>query len=212
MKSAHARAYSAECLGTFILAFCVLASATNPATSPVTPVIAGLTLMLLVYILGPISGSHVNPAITIAQWSVGRISAANAVPYIAAQLIGGMLALLAIWAVLPTLPQVAPTDSFLIACLEAFGAGLLSFGVYAATSGRATAGASGFTVGGSLLLGSLVATLLSAGAAGVLNPAVAVSLRFFSLSHLIAPIVGAVVAAWLYRYLINDHHQQHQGQ
>lgn len=207
MRSAHARAYTAECLGTFLLSFCVLAMTSSPASAPMTPVVAGLALMLLVYILGPISGAHVNPAVTIAQWSVGRLSSANAVPYIAAQLVGGGLALALSWAILPSLPMVAAADDFQVMGLEALGAGLLSLGVYAATSGRATAGASGFTVGGSLTLGALVTSLLSDGAAGVLNPAVSVSLRFFTLSHLIAPIIGAVIAAWIYRYLINDHHQ-----
>lgn len=205
MRSAHARAYAAECLGAFVLSFCVLAMTSTAGSAPMTPVIAGLALMLLVYILGPISGAHVNPAITIAQWSVGRLSTANAVPYVAAQFFGGALALGLMWLILPVLPTVVPVDSLSVMGLEAFGAGLLSLGVYAATSGRATAGASGFTVGGSLTLGALITSLLSQGAAGVLNPAVAVSLRFFSLSHLIAPVVGAVVAAWVYRYLINDH-------
>lgn len=207
MKSAHTRAYIAECLGAFILSTCVVILSSSSATAPMTPVIAGLTLMLLVYILGPISGAHVNPAITIAQWSVGRLSAANAVPYIAAQLVGGGLAFGLLWFILPAMPASAPADGWMLMVLEALGAGMLSLGVYAATSGRATAGASGFTVGGSLVLGALLASIVSSGAAGVLNPAVAVSLRFFTLSHLLAPIVGAVAAAWLYRYLINDHHQ-----
>jgi glycerol uptake facilitator-like aquaporin len=207
MKSAHARAYLAECLGAFILSTCVVILSSSSATAPMTPVLAGLTLMLLVYILGPISGAHVNPAITIAQWSVGRLSAANAVPYFAAQLVGGGLAFGLLSFILPAMPSAAPADSPMLMVLEALGAGMLSLGVYAATSGRATAGASGFTVGGSLLLGALLASIVSSGAAGVLNPAVAVSLRFFTLSHLIAPVVGAVAAAWLYRFLINDHHQ-----
>ena len=112
-----------------------------------------------------------------------------------------------LWFILPAMPASAPADGWMLMVLEALGAGMLSLGVYAATSGRATAGASGFTVGGSLVLGALLASIVSSGAAGVLNPAVAVSLRFFTLSHLLAPIVGAVAAAWLYRYLINDHHQ-----
>ncbi len=206
MKSAHARAYLAECLGAFILSTCVVILSSSSATAPMTPVLAGLTLMLLVYILGPISGAHVNPAVTIAQWSVGRLSSANAVPYIAAQLVGGGLAFALLSFLLPAMPSAAPADTWMLAVLEALGAGMLSLGVYAATSGRATAGASGFTVGGSLLLGALLASIVSSGAAGVLNPAVAVSLKFFTLSHLLAPIVGAVAAAWLYRYLINDHH------
>ncbi len=206
MKSPHARAYLAECLGAFILSTCVVILSSNSGTAAMTPVLAGLTLMLLVYILGPISGAHVNPAITIAQWSVGRLSSANAVPYIAAQLLGGGLAFGMLWFILPAMPSAAPADGWMLMVLEALGAGMLSLGVYAATSGRVTAGASGFTVGGSLLLGALLASVVSLGAAGVLNPAVAVSLRFFTLSHLLAPIVGAVAAAWLYRYLINDHH------
>ena len=62
-----------ELLGTFLLAFLVHLSIGAHFPVP-TPIIAGLTLGLIVYMLGGISGAHVNPAVTIALASIGKIS------------------------------------------------------------------------------------------------------------------------------------------
>jgi len=57
----------------------------------------GLTLLTMVYTIGPISGCHINPAITVAMLVVRRITPAKAAGYIAAQLLGAALAGLAAW-------------------------------------------------------------------------------------------------------------------
>ena len=51
----------------------------------------GLTVLALVYAIGPISGCHVNPAITVAMLSAGKISLTDSVGYIVAQCIGGII-------------------------------------------------------------------------------------------------------------------------
>jgi len=51
----------------------------------------GLTVMAMAYGLGPISGAHVNPAVTVAMWVAGRMGAKDAISYIIAQLIGGLV-------------------------------------------------------------------------------------------------------------------------
>jgi aquaporin Z len=55
----------------------------------------GLTLLALAYVLGPISGCHVNPAVTLGALVAGRISLRDAATYWVAQFIGGVLAALA---------------------------------------------------------------------------------------------------------------------
>ncbi len=51
----------------------------------------GFALLFLAYWLGPISGCHLNPAVTLALAFSKKISSCNVVPYIAAQIIGGII-------------------------------------------------------------------------------------------------------------------------
>jgi len=50
----------------------------------------GLTVTAMAYAIGPLSGAHINPAVTVGMWVAGRINPAEAVGYIIAQLIGGI--------------------------------------------------------------------------------------------------------------------------
>src|ERR671919_2616147 len=61
----------------------------------------GLALAVLVSALGPISGGHFNPAVTFAVWITGRIDPPRAALYVAAQLVGGVAAGLALRWVFP---------------------------------------------------------------------------------------------------------------
>jgi hypothetical protein len=54
----------------------------------------GLAFAAMVYTIGPVSGCHINPAVTAALWSAGRISGADAIRYVIAQLIGAFVAAL----------------------------------------------------------------------------------------------------------------------
>ena len=193
----HIRKYVAEAWGAFPLAF-VVPTASAGGLGPLVPVLAALTLAMMVYVLGSISGAHINPAITLAQLSIGKMKLHDAMPYVAAQLIGGLLALGLATLLLPGGIPASFEESAVAAAMEALGCFFLSLGVCSAVYGRVTTGASGVVVGGSLLLGIVVS---SGGSLGVLNPAVALSLKLFAASYLVAPIVGAVAAAWLYRWL-----------
>ena len=184
----------AECLGTFVLASGVALSVADASSLP-TPVIAALTLGTMVYVFGGISGCHINPAVTIGLWSRGSIATSKAVAYVIAQIIGGFLAaFVTAYAFGKVLVFDTVSNGLPIIVAEAAGAFLLVLGVTAVVDGRVSQGASGLTIGSSLLLGILVAAHWSA---GVLNPAVAVGLGFASLSYLLAPIVGGIIAAQL---------------
>ena len=83
--------YLAEFIGTFLLAFSVLVS-TGLITRIGTPALAALVLGFCVYTLGMVSGAHLNPAITLAVFSVRKIGVQDALGYIIAQLAGAGLA------------------------------------------------------------------------------------------------------------------------
>jgi len=51
----------------------------------------GLTVMAMAYAIGPVSGCHINPAVTAAMWAAGRTNSADAIGYVVAQVIGGIL-------------------------------------------------------------------------------------------------------------------------
>ena len=50
----------------------------------------GLTVLTMAYAIGHVSGCHLNPAVTVGLWTAGRIPGSDVVPYIAAQVIGGI--------------------------------------------------------------------------------------------------------------------------
>jgi len=61
---------------------------------------------------------------------------------------------------------------------------------------------SGLVVGGSLLLGILIASM--AGSLGILNPAVALALNSLTVLYLFAPVVGSIAGFQLYKYLASE--------
>jgi len=187
--------YLAEFLGTFALALAVALSLAGKFPVP-TPVIAGLALGVCVYTFGAISGTHINPAITIGLLAIGKIGIKDAAAYIVAQFAGGGLALYVSGVILGSHPPVTAVDNLSVFGGEALGAFWLAVGVASVVLGKAPAAAAGLTIGGSLLLGISFAAPLSN---GVLNPAVALGIGSFSLVYVLGPIVGAAIAMLLYR-------------
>ncbi len=192
------RAYTAEFLGAAVLTCAVLTALT--VDLPVaTPIIAGLTLGLFVYTIGNISGSHINPAVTIGLLSVNQINAQEAGKYIVAQVLGALAAMFVHSQSALGLPSIEAGHSMDILIAEAMGTFLLVFGISAVVHKKVEGAAAGIVIGGSLALGILVA---SASSNGVLNPAVAIGIGSVSLSYLIGPFVGAALAALLYKWLV----------
>jgi aquaporin Z len=192
--------YIAEFIGTFALSFVVLAAVSSVNTTPiVVPVIAALTLGLFVYSIGSISGCHINPAVTLGQLSVKKISFKDAVGYIGAQLLGALVAIFVVGLFLIASPAVVAAFDGKIFLAEMLGAFFFNFGIASVVYGQAKEQMSGLVVGGSLLFGVLVASL--AGASGILNPAVALALNSMSVVYLVAPIVGAMLGFQVYRFV-----------
>jgi aquaporin Z len=91
--------YGAEFLGTFWLVLGGCGSAVLAAGYPEVGIgwvgvalAFGLTVLTMAYAIGHISGCHLNPAVSIGLWAGGRFSAKQLVPYIVAQVLGGLVA------------------------------------------------------------------------------------------------------------------------
>lgn len=189
-------ALAAEFIATFILTIAVLASA-GVGFSLAGP----FALAMGVALIGPISGGHVNPAVTFGLWATRRIKGAVAVQYVIAQSVGALLAVVAarVADVLPSQFTVAEnfTDTFSRTfSLEALGMVLFGFGVAAVVNQKKQGLEAGALVGGSLLIGLLFASLFSYSA--VLNPAVALSSASFTWLHVVGPFFGSAVGFMLY--------------
>ena len=93
------KAYGAEFVGTFWLVLGGCGSAVLAAAFPNVGIgllgvslAFGLTLLTMAFAIGHISGCHINPAVSIGLWAGGRFPAKQLLPYMVAQVLGGIVA------------------------------------------------------------------------------------------------------------------------
>jgi len=191
------RPYAAEFIGTFALALVVSLGVVGQPIYPVA-YIAAVTVAIFVYAIGPISGAHLNPAVTIGLLSVRRIGVADAVYYLVAQMLAAGAAMIVCSLLMGEAASVVTVETTVrVALAEAIGAFLLVWTISAVVEKKIHAAASGFAIGSSLLIGILLAAAIGSNA--VLNPAVAFALSTLNLAYLAGPIVGGIAGAWAYR-------------
>lgn len=218
----------AEAIGTFWLVFGGCGSAVLAAGFPDVGIglagvslAFGLTVLTMAYAIGHISGCHLNPAVTIGLWSANRFPAKEILPYVAAQLVGAIIAAL-------LLLQIASGASgFVLGAngLAVNGMGALSPGGFNVTSGviievvltfgfllvilgatdaRAPSGFAPIAIGLALTLIHLISipvTNTSVNPARSTGPALLVGGMALQQLWLfwLAPIVGAILAGVTYR-------------
>ncbi|MET0942560.1 MAG: MIP family channel protein [Mesorhizobium sp.] len=92
------KSYIAEVFGTFCLVFIGCASIVTGGFGGILPAGAvgiglsfGIAVVAMAYAIGPVSGAHLNPAVSLGAFLAGRLPAKDLVPYIIAQVIGGIL-------------------------------------------------------------------------------------------------------------------------
>lgn len=91
--------YVAEAFGTFLLVFVGCGAAVFAGATVGHLGVAfsfGLGLIMAAYIIGGISGCHINPAVTVGAWAAGRISKTQGIGYIIGQVVGAILAAFAV--------------------------------------------------------------------------------------------------------------------
>lgn len=192
--------YFAELLGTFVLALAVIVSLSGSLIFP-APILAALTVGVFVYTIGRISGTHLNPAVTLGILSVKKISVRDAVGYIAAQFGGAGLATFIAQAFIHIPPVVPVSDSVWVVLSEALGTFILVFGIASVVFGKVSRELSGVVIGGSLLLGIALA---SSGSNGILNPAVAMAINSLSFSYVVGPLLGGLLGVWIFKFLSRE--------
>lgn len=192
--------YFAEFVGTFALTL-VVALSLGRNLPLATPVLAGLTLGLFVYSIGHISGTHINPAVTLGAWAIGKIKPITALYYIVAQFIGAYVAAVIAANVMGGIPSSPAASNLAVGLAEALGTLFFTFGIASVIFKKTPEDAFGIVVGGSLALGIMIAA--GVGSLGILNPAVAFGIGAPNiLTYLLAPIVGSVLGMTLYKYLM----------
>ena len=210
----HWRRYAAEAIGTFVLVAvgpgAVMVSASTHAFGPTGIALAfGLVITLVVAAAGHLSGAHINPAVTVAFWSVRRFPGRDVLPYVLAQCIGAAAAAFALrWVLGPvgglgaTLPALSLGRAFAVE----FGySAILAFVIMGvATDERAPAGIAPFAIGATVFAGALVTGPLTGGSfnpARSLGPALAGGGWTAHWIYWAAPIAGMIVAMHVYERL-----------
>src|SRR4051794_7082527 len=107
---------SAEFIGTFTLVAAVCGAALFSAPSAGLIAVAfavGLSVLAMAYAVGSISGGHFNPAVTCGLVAAGRFDSGRALPYIAAQVAGGIAAAAIFYIILQGAPASGKWNDFL---------------------------------------------------------------------------------------------------
>jgi aquaporin Z len=86
------RKYAAELIGTFFLVLTIGCTGIAAGAGVIPPIAIGSVLMVMIYAGGHISGGHYNPAVTLGVSLRGRLAGGDVLPYITAQVLGGLLA------------------------------------------------------------------------------------------------------------------------
>lgn len=220
----NSRALVAEAVGTFALvsAVCGAALFSAPSAGLIAVALAvGMTVLAMAFALGHVSGGHFNPAVTIGLVAAERFDKAKALPYIAAQCVGGVAAAL-VFGVISAGALGGKWNDF-VAISNTYGGAnqfsmvsvfLIEFVISAlflvvitgATSAKAPAGFAPIAIGLALAVFHLMSIPVSNAS---LNPARSLATAVLGgwgpLSQLwlfiVAPIAGGAVGGYLGSYL-----------
>ena len=218
----------AEFIGTFWLVLGGCGSAVFAAAFPDLGIgflgvalAFGLTVLTMAFAIGHISGCHLNPAVSFGLWSGGRLPASELVPYIIAQVIGGLAGAAVLYVIASGQAGFDVTAGFASNGYGAHSPGGYSLTaalvceivmtfmfliiILGATDKRAPAGLAPIAIGLGLTLIHLISIPITNTS---VNPARSTGVAIFqggwAVSQLwlfwVAPIVGAILAGIVYRW------------
>ena len=221
--------YVAELIGTFwlVLGGCgsavLAAGVENVGIGWVGVSLAfGLTVLTMAYAIGHISGCHLNPAISIGLWAGGRFSSKDLLPYIGAQVIGGILGAAVLYLIVSGQKGFESVGGFAsngfdesspegYSMMSGFVTEVVMTAVFliiilGATDGRAPAGFAPIAIGLGLTLIHLISIPVTNTS---VNPARSTGVALFAggaaMKQLwlfwVAPIIGGYLGAVIYRFI-----------
>ncbi len=227
---------AAEFVGTLWLVLGGCGSAVLAATFPEVGIgltgvslAFGLSVLTAAYALGPVSGGHFNPAVSIGLWAGGRFPANNVLPYVLAQVLGAVAGAAVLYVIASGGPRFDVAAGFasngygehspggygLTAALvsEIVMTFMFLVVILGATHARAPVGFAGIAIGLALTLIHLVSipvTNTSVNPARSTGPALFVG--GWAITQLwlfwVAPIAGALVGGWFYRGVLEGERQR----
>jgi glycerol uptake facilitator protein len=184
----------------------------------------GIVIAAAIYIFGPVSGAHMNPAVTIALWITKRFPTGELIPYLVAQFAGATLGAVTILAMLGSkgatvgglgapgpFPGMSLTGVFIAELVGTLILMLTIMGI--AVDKRAPQGWAGLIIG--LIVAGLITTMGNISGQGI-NPARTFGPVFVDSMvggpngwsvywiYLIAPIIGAIIAVWVYDAVVKE--------
>ena len=200
--------YLAEFFGTFILVFAGTAAiVVNDLTQGMIShagiaMVFGLTVMVIIYAFGDISGAHINPAVTVAFWLARRFPGRQVVPYMAAQILGAISSSISVYFLFgdaaslgATHPAGTHAQSFVLEIVLSFILMLVIMNV--ATGAKETGMMAGIAIGGIVGVEALFAGPISGAS---MNPARSLGPALISGElqsiwiYIIGPLVGTSAA------------------
>lgn len=226
------RKTAAEFFGTFWLVFGGCGSAVLAAAFPQLGIgfagvalAFGLTVLTMAYAVGHISGGHFNPAVTLGLWAGGRFSLRDVLPYILAQVIGGIAAAAVLYLIASGnanfdvtasgfaangYGEHSPGEYSLLAAIiaELVLTAFFLIVIHGATDKRAPAGFAPIAIGLALTLIHLISIPVTNTS---VNPARSTAVAIFqgtwALEQLwvfwLVPLIGGIIGGVIYRFLLS---------
>lgn len=210
--------YYAEALGTFALVFCgtgaiiINQETAGVVTHPGIALTFGLVVMVMIYALGPISGAHFNPAVTIAFTVAKKFPLKEVFPFILSQSVGAFFASFILQVLFPaneflgaTIPAGPDQQSFVLELLLTFF--LMLVIIHVATGSKEQGMFAGLAIGSTVLLEAMFAGPICGAS---MNPVRSVAPAIVSehVDHLwiylVAPTMGAIIAVGAWKILKAD--------
>ncbi|MEO8666921.1 MAG: aquaporin [Bauldia sp.] len=226
----NTKKYLVELVGTAVLVLMGCGSVAIAGYGPSFPVgmlpvalAFGIAVTAMAYAIGPVSGCHINPAVTASFWAAGRMSSTEAIGYIVSQVVGGIVGTVLIIIIVKGKIggyDIAASGLGQNGWGEGYGGGfgmgaaivteivatfIFTLVILNATHGRAGAGlVAGLIIGLTLVIIHVVfipVTGVSVNPARSLGPAIFVGGQAIAQVWLfiVMPLIGGLIAGWVYR-------------
>ena len=200
--------YLVEFIGTFFLVLAVGMAVIDPGAGNLAPIAIGITLMVMVFAGGHVSGGHYNPAVTLAVWLRGRCAIGEVPMYMISQVLGAIAAsyLALEFKDHPTVSAMSPNIGHALIA-EFVGTFALAYVVLNVATAKGTANNSfyGLAIGFTVVA---MAFALGGISGGAFNPAVAVGITVMGLAkaaniwiYLVGNFAAAAAAAYVFKFV-----------